>query len=105
MAGPGSVSRGPATRLLFWAFLPGSPGGKGLQLLCLATGLLHLYRLAHWQGWKTRAVPLLWSLRLSYLCIPLAWRSSSVLWIFAFSCFLYRYLPILTRPRADGKPG
>ena len=170
---------------LAWAFMPGLSGGMGLQLLCLATGLLQLYRLAHWQGWKTGAVPLLWSMHLSYLCIPLAllgqalvgndpiagknlmhllaigavggmilammsrvslghtgrplevpaylawafagiiaaavirgllpwlfptmtdlaWRSSSALWIFAFSCFLYRYLPILTRPRADGKPG
>jgi uncharacterized protein involved in response to NO len=167
------------------AVLPSLPGGNGLQLLCVATGLLHLYRLAHWQGWKTREVPLLWSMHLSYLCIPLAllglalagddpiagknmmhllaigtvggmilammcrvslghtgrplevpaylawafaaiiaaavirsllpwlapqltalaWRSSSVLWIFAFSCFLYHYLPVLTRPRTDGKPG
>jgi uncharacterized protein involved in response to NO len=170
---------------LAWAALPALPGGGVLQLLCLATGLIHLYRLAHWQGWKTRDVPLLWSMHLSYLCIPLAllglalvgadpiagknmmhllavgavggmilammsrvslghtgrplevpaylawafaamiaaavirallpwlapamtalaWRFSSVLWIFAFSCFLCRYLPILTRPRADGRPG
>ena len=170
---------------LAWSFLPWQPRGTDLRLLCLATGLLHLYRLAHWQGWKTRAVPLLWSMHLSYLCIPLAllglalvgndpvagknmihllavgtvggmilammsrvslghtgralevpaylaaafaaiiaaavirallpsllpgftalaWHCSSALWIFAFACFLYRYLPILTSPRADGKPG
>lgn len=153
--------------------------------LCLATSALHIYRLWHWQGWKTLAVPLLWSMHLSYLCIPLAllglaltvqdpaagknvihllatgaiggmilammsrvslghtgrplevprylalafalimlaavtrallplaapgmtllwWQLSAVLWIVVFAIFLYRYLPILTRPRADGKPG
>ena len=35
----------------------------------------------------------------------LSWRLSAVLWIVAFVLFLYRYLPMLTRPRADGKPG
>jgi len=156
-----------------------------LQPLCLAACAIHLYRLARWQSWKTLGVPLLWSMHLSYLCLPLAlaglglaggdpvankhvihllavgtvggmilammsrvslghtgrplevpgylawafaglilaavirallplleaqwtawaWRSSAVLWIVAFSCFVYRYLPVLTRPRADGKPG
>lgn len=159
--------------------------GPALQLLCLAAGGVHLYRLGRWQGWKTLGVPLLWSMHLSYLCIPLAlfgltatgtdpiagknmihllaigavggmvlsmmsrvsmghtgrpldvptylawafaavilaaviravlpilapgltpwaWHISALLWIVAFSGFLYRYLPILTRPRPDGKPG
>jgi uncharacterized protein involved in response to NO len=35
----------------------------------------------------------------------LAWRLSALLWIIAFAVFAYRYLPILSRPRADGKPG
>lgn len=43
-----------------------------LQILCLAAFCIHLYRMAHWQGWKTRGVPLLWSMHLSYLCVPLA---------------------------------
>lgn len=43
-----------------------------LQVLCLAGGLIHLYRMLRWQGWKTAGVPLLWSMHLSYLCIPLA---------------------------------
>ena len=30
---------------------------------------------------------------------------SGVLWILAFALFLARYLPMLLRPRADGKPG
>ena len=156
-----------------------------LEYLSIGTGVLHLYRLAHWQGWKTAGVPLLWSMHLSYACIPLAllgmglagtdiiagknvihllaigaiggmiiammsrvsqghtgrplevprclaiafilvffaavlratvpavatsltllsWRVSALLWIAAFGLFLYRYLPMLTQARADGKPG
>ena len=30
---------------------------------------------------------------------------SGVLWMLAFAVFLYRYWPILTRPRIDGRPG
>jgi uncharacterized protein involved in response to NO len=41
-------------------------------LLCLAGGIIHTVRLSHWQGWKTLGVPLLWSMHLSYLCLPLA---------------------------------
>jgi len=170
---------------LLTAFPPALQSGLWLQLLCLASGLLHLYRMTRWQGWKTLGVPLLWSMHLSYLCIPLAllglalvgtdpvagknmihllaigtvggmilammsrvslghtgrplevpaylawafailiiaavvravlpvfaptltplfWRISALLWIFSFSCFLYRYWPVLTRPRVDGKAG
>jgi uncharacterized protein involved in response to NO len=155
------------------------------QILCLLACALHLYRLSHWQGWKTAKVPLLWSMHLSYLCIPLAllglafvgsnpiaiknimhllavgtiggmilsmmsrvslghtgrkmelsngmasafglifiaavtrallpafdpslthwsWRISAALWIVAFAVFVFRYYPVLTRPRVDGKPG
>ncbi len=155
------------------------------QILCLLASALHFYRLSHWQGWKTTGVPLLWSMHLSYLCIPLAllglafvgsnpiaiknimhllavgtiggmilsmmsrvslghtgrkmelsrgmasafgliftsavtrallpvfaptlthwsWRISAVLWIVAFIVFVFRYYPVLTRPRVDGKPG
>ena len=170
---------------LITAFLPPQAPASWLTALCLATGFGHLYRLGHWQGWKTTGVPLLWSMHLSYACIPLAllgialagtdpvagknsihllaigaiggmiiammsrvslghtgrplevprflamafaliflaaviravvpivsaslttlsWRVSALLWIVAFGLFLYRYLPVLTRPRADGKPG
>lgn len=40
--------------------------------LYLFAGAIHLYRLYCWQGWKTKSEPLLWSMHLSYLCIPLA---------------------------------
>ncbi len=43
-----------------------------LALLCVAGGIIHSVRLAHWQGWKTFREPLLWSMHLSYLCLPLA---------------------------------
>ena len=36
---------------------------------------------------------------------PWAWRVSAILWIVAFCCFLWRYFPVLTRARVDGKPG
>ncbi|MEE4143783.1 MAG: NnrS family protein [Halieaceae bacterium] len=165
---------GPATGYQSW-----------LAALCLAASALHVYRLAHWQGWRTLRVPLLWSMHLSYACIPLAllglaiaggdpvadkniihllaigaiggmilsmmsrvslghtgrplevphylavafalillaavirsalpvlsatlsllsWQISAVLWVVVFGMFLYRYLPILTRPRLDGRPG
>ena len=164
---------------------PPNDSGPWLRWLYLASSVLHFYRLWRWQGWKTGGVPLLWSMHLSYLCIPLtlvglawaggdpvaeknlvhllaigaiggmvltmmsrvslghtgrvletpgyvawafaaiilagavrallplvavelspwAWRLSAALWIIGFSCFLYRYLPILISARADGKPG
>jgi len=167
------------------AFAPQAQSAPWLAEFCLAAGALHLYRLGHWQGWKTLREPLLWSLHLSYLCIPLAllglalaggdtaagknlvhllaigtvggmilammsrvslghtgrplevprylafafallmlaavirallplvaagltllwWQVSALLWVVVFTIFLYLYLPVLTRPRADGKPG
>lgn len=35
----------------------------------------------------------------------LAWRFSALLWIIAFTLFLWRYTPVLTRARVDGKSG
>jgi uncharacterized protein involved in response to NO len=167
------------------SLIPPAISSDWLRWLCLVAAPIHLYRLARWQGWKSRGVPLLWSMHLSYLCIPLtlagaglaagnavaykhlihllaigaiggmiismtsrvslghtgralavpgyiaaafalvlaaaviralvpvlwaeltlsAWRLSALLWIVAFSAFLVHYLPILTRPRVDGKPG
>jgi uncharacterized protein involved in response to NO len=57
---------------LVTALLPWDKAGAWLPLLCLAGGAIHLFRLAWWRGWKTLGVPLLWSMHLSYLCIPLA---------------------------------
>jgi uncharacterized protein involved in response to NO len=170
---------------LLAVLLPPGETRSWLQFLYLATGLLHLFRLLHWRGWLTLREPLLWSMHLAYLYIPLAlfalalaggdpvaqknamhllavgtiggmilammarvslghtgrplvvptylavgfalvllaalvrallpmlavsltaqaWQLSAVLWILAFSAFLWRYLPILTRARVDNKPG
>lgn len=167
--------------LVFWPLQQSNPA---LALLCLGAGIIHSVRLAHWQGFKTLPLPLLWSMHLSYLCIPLAmfglaavnadpvasknvihllaigtiggmilammsrvslghtgrpmevptylsfafgmvflaaivratlplldvaltlwaWQFSALLWVFAFSLFLVRYVPVLTRPRIDSKP-
>jgi uncharacterized protein involved in response to NO len=35
----------------------------------------------------------------------LSWQGSALIWTVAFGCFLVRYLPILSSPRVDGKPG
>jgi uncharacterized protein involved in response to NO len=45
--------------------------------------------------------------------LPLAWPAgylttvavSAVLWGLAFTIFTVSYIPVLTRPRLDGKPG
>ncbi len=158
---------------------------KAMPMLCLLGAILHGVRLWRWQGWRTGSEPLLWSMHLSYLCIPLAmlglavtagqpiaeknlmhllaigtiggmiltmmsrvslghtgrplqaprflafafgalllgaalrallplidpnltpwaWRISAGLWITAFALFCWRYLPILSQPRTDGRPG
>jgi uncharacterized protein involved in response to NO len=42
-----------------------------LRALLLVTATLHLLRLYRWQGWRGLGEPLLWSLHLSYLFIPM----------------------------------
>ena len=42
-----------------------------LRVLLLVTAMLHLLRLYRWRGWTGLGVPLLWSLHLSYLFLPL----------------------------------
>ena len=37
--------------------------------------------------------------------LPVAAQLSAALWSLAFALYLWRYAPILTRPRADGQPG
>jgi uncharacterized protein involved in response to NO len=57
---------------LVTAIWPWQQTGPWLGMLCLTGSIIHFIRLGHWQGWKTLGVPLLWSMHLSYLCIPLA---------------------------------
>ncbi|MEZ5503288.1 MAG: NnrS family protein [Halioglobus sp.] len=63
---------------LLSAFPSGEQAQHWLDMVCLAGAAIHLFRLAHWQGWKTLRVPLLWSMHLSYLCIPLAMLALAV---------------------------
>lgn len=164
--------------------LPGIP--PAVASLCfLLAALVHIVRAARWRIWVTLKTPLVWSLHLSYWCIPLGFLlyglsglmagvttsqaihaltvgamgmmilamisrvslghtgrpiavgkvmtvafslfftgfifrvfgtywfanysylilSAAALWIAAYGCFIVLYLPMLVRPRVDGKPG
>ncbi len=54
--------------LIRWVLVPASPL---TALALMAFGLLHLWRLARWQGHRTLAEPLVWVLHIAYLFIPL----------------------------------
>lgn len=54
------------------ALLPSTGSSPVWTALFLLGAAMHSYRLWHWQGWKTGAEPLLWSMHLAYLCIPLS---------------------------------
>ncbi len=54
------------------ALHPSQPAGGIAGALYLAGAVVHGIRLARWQSWRTTAVPLLWSMHLAYLCIPLS---------------------------------
>jgi uncharacterized protein involved in response to NO len=61
-------------------------GLKGMPLAALAGAgcVAHAWRLALWQSWRTRGVPLVWVLHLAYLWVPvhLALRALSALdWV------------------------
>lgn len=53
--------------LLAWALLPGQPGWAAVTLLAAA---LQLPRTLGWNLWATRRTPMLWSLHLAHLWIP-----------------------------------
>jgi uncharacterized protein involved in response to NO len=57
-----------AIALFGWALLPDARWGAVLSLLA---GLLQFVRLAGWNPWATRRVPMLWILHASYLWIPI----------------------------------
>lgn len=61
-----------ATIGLLTAIWPAPELTPWLPILCALSLLLNLYRMQHWLPWKTIPVPLLWSMHLSYLCIPLS---------------------------------
>ncbi|WP_375595590.1 NnrS family protein [Algihabitans albus] len=65
--------------LLSWVAAPAWPG-SGLALL--AAGLALALRLARWQGLRTGAEPLVWSLHLGYAFLPLGMLAlgAAILW-------------------------
>jgi uncharacterized protein involved in response to NO len=65
--------------------LPG--GGMAAYFLILAAALIRLFTALDWLPWRAGIV------------------ASTAAWVGAFVLFLWLYLPILTRPRADGRPG
>lgn len=64
----GGVMAATAVALLAWIF---APEAKATGALFLATGVLHLVRLARWAGWRTTAEAMLLVLHVAYLSIPL----------------------------------
>lgn len=42
------------------------------RLLLVVVALLHFYRFLRWRSWLTRHIPLLWSLHVAYLFIPVS---------------------------------
>lgn len=53
--------------LAFWAAAPDHPVTAPLML---AAGVANFARIARWQGWRTISEPLVWSLHLGYLWLP-----------------------------------
>ncbi|MBR9726577.1 NnrS family protein [Shewanella intestini] len=63
------------------------------QILLAVTGILQLARLSRWQGHKTLQEPLLWSMHLSYLALPvtllaMAWQIDNV---YAYKTLLHLF--------------
>ncbi|WP_414896617.1 NnrS family protein [Rhodovulum sp. YEN HP10] len=57
-----------AAVLTLWSFAPGLPG---LSAAFAGLAGLHLVRLARWRGWRCGRAPILWTLHIAYLFLPL----------------------------------
>lgn len=62
-------------------------GAAGAYLLIIAAALIRLATALEWLPWRGGVM------------------ISTLAWVAAFALFLWLYLPILVRPRADGRPG
>ena len=60
--------------------------------IMLFAALFQLIRFIRWKPWKTRSEPLVWSLHLSYLCIPLGLIASSVTTGFAQHSMIHLFV-------------
>lgn len=61
----------PLVGLFVLSFFPMTFEQLG-QPLMLASGIAHLIRVIRWQPWRTLSEPLVWSLHVAYLCIPIS---------------------------------
>lgn len=104
----GWVAPGPATH----ALTLGAIGGMTLGMITRTT-LGHTGRPLQAGGFETTAYLAMFAAAGVRVIVPLAWPTllpaavhlSAMLWVLAFAAYLIRYLPILCRPRVDGKPG
>ncbi len=60
----------PLLALFILSFFPATMAELGDKLL-LVGGIAQLYRWYRWKPWTTKGEPLVWSLHLTYLCLPL----------------------------------
>ncbi|NOH69859.1 short-chain dehydrogenase [Vibrio pectenicida] len=77
------------------------------QFLLLLSGLAHLIIVVRWKPWRTYQEPLLWSLHLAYLCIPIslllraglsnAFAAHTMLHLFAIGALGGLVLAMITR--------
>lgn len=90
------------------------PGAMGILIIGVMTRvslghtgrMLELMRGASMAYWLIIAAALLRILTaMNWIPWDLGVRSSTLAWVGAFAVFLWFYVPILTRPRADGRPG
>jgi uncharacterized protein involved in response to NO len=94
------------------ALTVGGIGGMTLGMMT-RTAKGHTGRVLQADRWEVAAYALVMAAALVRVGLPLAWPAgysasvvaSGVLWSAAFGIYFVRYLPILLRPRIDGRPG
>lgn len=94
------------------ALTVGAIGGMTLGMMT-RTARGHTGRILSADRFEVAAYGLVMAAALVRVGLPLAWPAgyaasvvaSALLWSAAFGIYFVRYLPILTRPRVDGRPG
>jgi uncharacterized protein involved in response to NO len=94
------------------ALTVGAIGGMTIGMMT-RTARGHTGRMLKADGWEVAAYVLVMAAALARVALPLAWPSayatgvmaSGAAWAAAFAIYFVRYLPILVRPRVDGRPG
>ena len=101
-----------SAQLATHALTVGAIGGLTIGMMT-RTALGHTGRPLRAGNWELGAYLAIFGAALVRVGGPLAWPAAygatvwlaALLWCVGFSCYLVRYLPILTRPRVDGRPG